>query len=183
MLTVQPQHVAKDVLALADVIITIGEAPHETLRHFSEMLDLPPPPLVAQTLEQGHAVLWARHEAASPVQFRTMPPRVERQRHIRKYMEGELGKETSFYFRGPEEKLNLRAQNLMVFLQLAEGVDDATWLHHLHQGDYAHWFRTVIKDTDLAEETIEIGKRQDLSASESRILIKTAIEKRYTAPA
>jgi hypothetical protein len=98
-------------------------------------------------------------------------------------MEGELGKETSFYFRGPEEKLNLRAQNLMIFLQLAEGVDDATWLHHLHQGDYAHWFRTAIKDTDLAEETIAIGQRQDLSASESRALVKTAIEKRYTAPA
>ena len=92
MLTVQPQHVAKDVLALADVIITIGEAPHETLRHFSEMLGLPPPPFVAQALEQGHAVLWARHETAPPVQFRTVPPRVERQRHVRKYMEGELGK-------------------------------------------------------------------------------------------
>jgi hydroxymethylpyrimidine pyrophosphatase-like HAD family hydrolase len=183
LLTVQPQHVAKDVLALADVIITIGEAPHETLRHFSEMLGLPPPPFVAQVLEQGHAVLWARHETAPPVQFRTVPPRVERQRHVRKYMEGELGKESSFYFRGPEGKLNLRAQNLMVFIQLAEGVDDVTWLHHLHQGDYAHWFRDVIKDADLAEETIEIGKRQDLSARESRALVKTAIEKRYTAPA
>jgi hypothetical protein len=183
MLTVQPQHVAKDVLALADVIITLGEAPHETLRHFSETLALPLPPPVAPALEQGQAVLWARHEAASPVQFRTVPPRVERQRHIRKYMEGELGKESSFYFRGPEEKLNLRAQNLMVFLQLAEGIDDATWLHHLRQGDYAHWFRTAIKDTDLAEETIDIGKRQNLSASESRALVKTAIEKRYTAPA
>jgi hydroxymethylpyrimidine pyrophosphatase-like HAD family hydrolase len=183
MLTVQPQHVAQEVLALADVIITIGEAPNETLRHFSEMLGLPPPPPVAQTLEQGHAVLWARHESASSVQFRTVPPRIERQRHVRKYMEGELSKESSFYFRGPEEKLNLRAQNLMVFLQLAEGVDDATWLHHLHQGDYTHWFRTVIKDPDLAEETIDIGKRQDLSARESRALVKTAIEKRYTAPA
>ena len=87
---------------------------------------------------------------------------------------------SSFYFRGPEEKLNLRAQNLMVFIQLAEGVDDVTWLHHLHQGDYAHWFRDVIKDADLAEETIEIGKRQDLSAREP-CLVKTAIEKRYSA--
>jgi hypothetical protein len=71
----------------------------------------------------------------------------------------------------------------MIFLQLAEGVDDATWLHHLHQGDYARWFRTVIKDTNLAEETIDIGKRQELSARESRALVKTAIAKRYTAPA
>jgi hypothetical protein len=170
-------------LALADIIITIGEAPHETLRHFSEMLGLPPPPLVAQTLEQGHAVLWVRHETAPPVQFRTVPPRVERQRHVRKYMEGELGKDKSFYFRGPEGKLNLRAYNLRVFIQLAEGVDDATWLHHLQQGDYAHWFRNIIQDTDLAEETSEIGKRHDTSARESRALVKTAIEKRYTAPA
>jgi hydroxymethylpyrimidine pyrophosphatase-like HAD family hydrolase len=183
MLTVQPQHVAKDVLALADVIITIGEAPHETLRHFSEMLRLPPPPLVVQTLEQGYAVMWARHEAASPVQFRTVPPRAERQRHVRKYMDGELGKDKSFYFRGPEGKLNLRAQNLRVFIQLAEGIDDATWLHHLHQGDYAHWFRDSIQDTSLAEETSEIGTRRNISARESRALVKTAIEKRYTAPA
>jgi hypothetical protein len=183
MLTVQPQHVAKEVLALADVIMTIGEAPHETLRHFSETLGLPPPPLVAQTLAQGHAIVWARHEASPPVQFRTVPPRAERQRHVRKYMEGELGIDKSFYFRGPEEKLNLRAQNLIVFMQLAEGVDDATWLHHLHQGDYARWFRNVIQDMSLAEETLEIGKRQDIAASESRALVKTAIEKRYTAPA
>jgi len=117
------------------------------------------------------------------MQFRTIPPRIERQRHVRKYMEGELGTDKSFYFHGPEGKLNLRAQNLLVFIQLAEGVDDATWLHHLHQGDYVRWFRTAIKDVDLAEETLEIGKRQDLSARESRALVKTAIEKRYTAPA
>ena len=98
-------------------------------------------------------------------------------------MEGELSPDTSFYFRGPAGKLNLRAQNLMIFIQLAEGVDDATWLHHLHQEDYARWFSTVMKDTDLAEEILAIGKRQDLSARESRALVKTAIEKRYTAPA
>ena len=43
----------------------------------------------------------------------------------------------SFYFRGPENALNLRAQNLMIFLQMAAGVDEATWLHHLHAGDYS----------------------------------------------
>jgi hypothetical protein len=39
----------------------------------------------------------------------------------------------SFYFRGPDDKLKLRAQNLAVFVQLAEGVDDETWLFHLRQ--------------------------------------------------
>ena len=44
-------------------------------------------------------------------------------------------------------------------------------------------FALSLKIVNLAEETIDIGKRQDLSASESRALVKTAIEKRYTAPA
>ena len=51
----------------------------------------------------------------------------------RKYAEGELPPDRSFYFRGPDGKLNLRAQNLALFLQIADGVDDETWLHHLGQ--------------------------------------------------
>ena len=37
--------------------------------------------------------------------------------------------------------MNLRAQNLMIFLQIAEGIDDRTWEHHLRKGDYSEWFR------------------------------------------
>ena len=70
----------------------------------------------------------------------------------------------------------------MIFLQIAAGVDDATWLYHLHEGDYARWFRDVIKDAGLAEETAQIGARQDVSAQESRSHVRAAIEKRYTAP-
>jgi hypothetical protein len=69
--------------------------------------------------------------------FRYAPSTVERRRHIRKYAEGRPGEDKSFYFRGPERALNLRAHNLLLFPQLDDGVDDATWLHHLRQGDYA----------------------------------------------
>ena len=58
-------------------------------------------------------------------------PKERQKRHARKYAEGELGEDRSFYFRGPEATLNLRAQNLSTFLQMAAGVDDRTWLHHL----------------------------------------------------
>ena len=54
--------------------------------------------------------------------------------------------EHRFYFRGPKGELNLPAQNLRIFMQLGEGVDDETWLHHLRQGDYDRWFREIIKD-------------------------------------
>jgi hypothetical protein len=182
MITVQPHHVMPAALALVDTIIAIGEAPQETLSHFSAVLGQQPPTLAVRSLEQGEAIIWSRRDGAEPLWIRAVPPRAERQRHVRKYAEGEIGLDSSFYFRGPEAQLNLRAQNLIVFLQIAAGVDDATWLYHLHEGDYARWFRDVIKDVGLAEETAQIGTRQDVSAEESRAHVRAAIEKRYTAP-
>jgi len=66
---------------------------------------------------------------------------------------------------------------------LADGVDDETWLYHLRHGEYSHWFREVIKDADLAAEAGSIERMTDAPASETRALIRVAIEKRYTAPA
>jgi hypothetical protein len=77
----------------------------------------------------------------------------------------------------------LRAQNLILFLQIAEGVDDATWLHHLHNGDYVRWFREAIKDDVLADEVAPLEERQELTAAEGRELVRKAVEQRYTLPA
>jgi len=104
-------------------------------------------------------------------------------RHRRKYAEGELGTDKSFYFRGAEGSLNLRAQNLNLFVQIAEGVDDRTWLHHLHSGDYSRWLSDSVRDDDLAAEVAEIESDQALDPRESRARIKDAITRRYTAPA
>jgi hypothetical protein len=83
----------------------------------------------------------------------------------------------------PKGKLNLRAQNLILFGQIAQGVDDDTWLFHLRQEDYSHWFRQVIKDPDLAAVAEEVEKDEKLSPSASRARIVEAIEQRYTLPA
>jgi hypothetical protein len=64
--------------------------------------------------------------------------------------------EQSFYFRGPESKLNLRAHNLRTVLQLAEGIDDETWMYHLRKGDYSGWFSSIIKDAELGRQTAEV---------------------------
>jgi hypothetical protein len=66
-----------------------------------------------------------------PQVITAMTPKEKLKRHLRKYAEGELGEDKSFYFRGPKKALNLRAQNLSTFVQLADGVDDETWLHQL----------------------------------------------------
>jgi hypothetical protein len=93
-----------------------------------------------------------------------------------------LSEDKSFHFRGPAGQLNLRAQNLMLFMQLAEGIDDTTWMYHLRCGDYSRWFRDAIKDEDLAATAARIETQAELSAAESRSLIKAAIQARYTLP-
>jgi hypothetical protein len=110
-------------------------------------------------------------------------PHQVHKRHTRKYAEGDLGEERSFYFRGPDDALNLKAQNLETFLQLAEGVDDATWEHHLREGHYSEWFRRDIRDEDLAAEAAEVEGDEGLDAKESRARIAEHVRRRYTAPA
>src|SRR5215468_3357703 len=182
LITVHPESVAPAVLSVVDLVIATGEAPERTLANFSKAVGLPPPELPPVELNPGEAIGWFRRTSEAPFRFRSEPPKGERQRHHRKYAEGELAPEISFYFRGPEGKLNLRAQNLQVSMQMADGVDDETWLHNLRQGDFSNWFRLTIKDNELADETAQIERNQRLSAVESRDAIRNAIEKRYSAP-
>ncbi|HYE72115.1 MAG TPA: phosphoglycolate phosphatase, partial [Blastocatellia bacterium] len=183
MITVKPNHVASGALAIADTIVAIGEKPEETIKVFCEATGQAAPRLTPAKLEKGEALIWTRDENKAPVWMRSVPPSGVQRRHRRKYAEGELTTDRSFYFRGPEEKLNLRAQNLMIFVQLAEGVDDETWLYHLRNGEYERWFRDVIHDESLAEQAARVAKDESLSAQESRKRIRVAIERRYTATA
>jgi hydroxymethylpyrimidine pyrophosphatase-like HAD family hydrolase len=190
LITVHPDHVAPAVLSLINTIITVGESPEKAIQAFAEALGQVAPDLGPLALEPGEALVWSRAPGAQagpgdtpPFRLRIAPPSGERRRHSRKYAEGSLGEDKSFYFRGPARKLNLRAHNLIVFTQLAEGVDDETWQHHLRQGDYSRWFREAIKDPDLAAEAERIEQGQRDSAEASRAAIKAAIEERYTAPA
>ena len=115
--------------------------------------------------------------------MKTEKPKTERMRHSRKYIEGNLGKDRSFFFRGPDNKLNLKAHNLYLFLQLADGVDEDTWLFHLRRGEYSSWLRAEVKDQELADEVQRVEHDAAASAADSRAAIRAAIEKRYTLPA
>jgi len=67
-----------------------------------------------------------------------------------------------------------------MFLQLAEGVDDETWMHHLRRGDYSNWFEQVIKDHELAEAANKIEQDRNQTPAESKKKIKEAVDGRYT---
>ena len=129
-----------------------------------------------QKLEPGEILSWSNGQIEP---LKLVPGKAQRRRHRRKYAAGDLHDE-AFVFRGPGGKLHLRAQNLSLFLQMAEGVDEDTWLHHLKQGDYSRWFRAAIKDEMLAAKAEEIERGKD--AHETLGRIREAIEERYTLP-
>jgi HAD superfamily hydrolase (TIGR01484 family) len=183
LITVHPGQVNAAVLAAVSTVVAVGKSPELTMREFSKAIGVPAPPPGAVELETGEVLLWARQSGEPPFRVRVVPHRTERQRHVRKYAEGQLPPERNFYFRGPKGALNLRAQNLLLFLQLADGVDDETWMYHLREGDYSRWFRQAIKDEELADEARRVEGLTGVSPAESRKLIHKAVEDRYTQPA
>ena len=68
-------------------------------------------------------------------------------------------------------------------MQIADGVDDETWGHHLRQGDYSRWLRERIKDDAVAAEAAAIEAQTQLSPRESRAAFRSLIERHYTLPA
>ena len=182
LITVDPEHVASETLQGLDYVAALGAEADRAITTFCGMLGEAAPAPLGKPLERGQALFWSRRLRQLRV-VSTIRPRQERQRHSRKYAEGDLGEDKSFYFRGPEGELNLRAQNLTMFLQIADGIDDRTWLFHLRAGDYSRWFRDMIKDSELADEITAIESDEARSPSESRRRVKEAVERRYTSPA
>lgn len=182
LVTVHPGHLLRSQLELIDTVVVVGQSPEDTLCELrqAQRASIPEGPIGATA--PGTAVVWRRR---SPTELHTLTlvePRQERRRHRRKYAVGELGPDKSFYFRGPQGALNLRAHNLALFLQVAEGVDPDTWSYHLGRGDYSRWLREAVKDNDLADEVHSI-ELTGAPPSESRAKVRQAIDRRYTLPA
>jgi hypothetical protein len=178
--TVEPDAIASPFLQVVSKVAGVGEGSLATIERFCiaagwnfPAAEIDPPP-------SGHVHLLTRD---SPLETLTVAKPKERQkRHARKYAEGDLGERRSFYFRGPEGALNLRAHNLSMFVQLAAGVDDKTWMHHLRGGEYSRWFRTVLDDSELADEAAAVELDTSLTAQLSRARMREMIERRYTKP-
>lgn len=180
LVTVHPSHVAPAILSSIDAVLAIGHSPEQTLGEFAAA--------VGRALtwphdlrhERDRVVAWFVDEGL-PFSMRPERGRAERIRHLRKYAEGDL-RWHSFYFRGPDGRHNLRAQNLAIFCQIAAGIDEQTWMFHLRRGDYSRWFRGAIKDGHLADEAQRVEQRQDLAPEQTRALIRELVCARYTLP-
>lgn len=180
LITAHPGEVSPTVLKRVKSIIAGGPRPQDVVAEFCVAAEEPTPTLPDIPTRDGEVLFWSRerHECSfiKPVKCRS-----DHFRHIRKYMEGELPAEQQFVFRGPQNKLKLRAQNLLMFIQMAEGVDDETWSYHLTRHDVSRWFDEAIKDRELMQQIRAIEESR-ISPQESRAHVKTAILDRFTVP-
>jgi hydroxymethylpyrimidine pyrophosphatase-like HAD family hydrolase len=181
LITVHPGQIYSPLLERVDVLVAVGNEPAKTLEEFALAAQVSVPAF-ERASDSGKLLVWdVRQQRVAYVTI--TKSRKEHRRHLRKYAEGELGPDKSFYFRGPKGLLNLRAQNLILFNQIAEGIDDETWLFHLQNGDISRWFDTAIKDPELAALAAELARHSQPSVAETRQAVRDAIEKRYTLPA
>lgn len=177
LVTVHPRSIDPEALDGVNVAIIVGPEVARTLEACSAVLGRPVDPVEGDA--QGLDVfLWFCKDSQQAIRVHIEPAEAERRRHRRKYAEGDL-REKSFFFRGPQMRLRLRAQNLALFLQIAEGVDEDTWQHHLECGDYSGWIRSAIKDELLADEIAGI-ERSGLPPAESLAQVRAAIDRLYT---
>ncbi|HEY7930379.1 MAG TPA: HAD-IIB family hydrolase [Steroidobacteraceae bacterium] len=189
LISSRPDALARHALDTVQILISLGEEARQAIESFCRVLQVPTPTLPGRAPQRAEALYWDRRGAAVPAGgeaprlVQLDEPAQRHQRHLRKYARGSLGIDKSFHFRGPAGALNLRAQNLSVFLQLAEGVDDPTWLFHLQRGDYSRWFRDAIDDEELADAAARVEREHDQDARTSRQAMRDLVNRRYTAPA
>jgi hypothetical protein len=179
LVTVHPDRLAPSVLASVDALIAVGGSPERTLNEFAGATGRAQAEMAGGRMEEDEVACWFVGGEDPPFPMRVIRGEAERIRHHRKYAEGDV-RYNSFYFRGPAGRQNLRAQNLNVFCQIAEGVDEETWTFHLRRNDYSRWMRDVIKNEELAEAVLDIERRGELEPAQTRALVCSAIEARYT---
>ena len=179
--TVHPEHLAPGVLPLVDVVVAVGHAAEHTLRQVADGLRLELAWTEGVSDGPRRAVAWFPGRTEPPFPIDLARGRAERIRHHRKYAVGDMDKR-SFYFTGAAAQHNLKAQNLAMFCQIADGIDEPTWLFHLRRGDFSRWFRSGVKDPYLADQAQRIEQRSDLAPAETRKLMCNLIEGRYTLP-
>ena len=193
LLTVNPDQLSSAILKMMDTVVAVGASPENSVARFASAVHKQPPKSIEggsressgsktmRSIRSNEIVVWPVRSGSPAIRMKVIPGRLERLRHLRKYAEGDLGSH-SFYFRGPQGKQNLKAQNVLVFAQIAEGIDEETWLFHLRRGDYSRWLKEHVKDEEIAKQMEKIEQEPEFSSEESRQRASRLIRSRFTAP-
>jgi len=171
LVATEPVTLNSSIMQFVNTVIAIGDKPDEVLQQYAEKKNIPYHPGAINALPKGKAWVWQPEHRNAPFTIVAKEPVHVAKRHKRKYVTGVM-EYSSFFFKGPANKLNLKAYNVNIFSQLASGVDDETWLYHLKQHDYSEWFKDALHENNLAKDIYEIEATIDDAESSKQKILK-----------
>ncbi len=177
LISTSPHALSATSLSRVSTVMAIGKDSAYPFQQFCEKLQLPMPSNIP-SLSENEIAVWDRENGPAVYKARFNLPVQLQQRHKKKYAQGDMSY-NSFIFTGPGNKMHLKANNLLLFAHIAEGIDAETWWFHLRRQDFSHWFRDSVHDEELARVGEEAEKISDMEASKKHIL--SYITTKYTA--
>jgi hydroxymethylpyrimidine pyrophosphatase-like HAD family hydrolase len=177
LISTSPHALGREILSKVGLLLIVGKNTLYPIEQFCQVVGGQVPDGIP-SLAEHEVCVWERDRDRPPYKTTFQLPRQLKQRHKKKYAEGDMG-DNSFVFTGPENRLRLKANNLMLFIHLAEGVDEETWSYHLYRGDFTKWFRDTVHDEELARVGEEAEKIKDPAVSQKQII--DFIAQKYTA--
>jgi hydroxymethylpyrimidine pyrophosphatase-like HAD family hydrolase/GTPase SAR1 family protein len=177
IISTSPHALSTTSLSRVSTVMAIGKDSAYPFQQFCEKLKLPLPSSIP-SLSENEIAVWDRESSQPVYKARFNLPVQLQQRHKKKYAQGDMSY-NSFIFTGEGNKMHLKANNLMLFAHIAQGIDAETWLYHLHRKDFSRWFRDSVHDEDLSRVGEEAERISDTEASKKHIL--SYITTKYTA--
>jgi hypothetical protein len=175
LITVDPEYLPLAALRQIDILLAGGDGAARAVAAVAKANGRPPPD--GARPETGEFLFWPVRGPGAVRIVRSTPPAQGHKRHRGKYAAGDVGPQKGFRFGHPGPDAPC-ARNLADFVRLAGQTSDEVWLRHLRAGDYAAWFRDVIRDEELAQAA-EARPLAALTAADSRKRIIEAVKCRY----
>jgi hypothetical protein len=168
-----PRGLQRDLFDRLESVVAVGDDARAMLEQAAEAIGA----RLSVGDAAGEAVAW-RLDEGHVRWFTPVSARHRRRRHSAKMLSGDVGEGERLVVTGPEGTLSLEVRNLSELVRIAEGVDDATWWHHLREGDWSRWVRDAIGDADLAD-AIETFAAKDLDLAAGRRALREEVAVRY----
>lgn len=103
LITVHPEHIAKEALSAVEIVIAIGDSAEDVFRSFAGQVKIQPPKGPLPQPGSGDALVWFPSSVSEPMEIKTIRSSGKRMRHRPNYAEGERSPQQSFFFRAPSE--------------------------------------------------------------------------------
>lgn len=167
--------VCPSLLDAVDVLVTLGSTARELVQRYAQHTQRRCPEFPARSSEPDYFCLWDVRHGGDVVLIAQQQPEQKHHRHSGKYAVGDVGAWHAFYF----PSLDQRASNLAEFLSSLARLDDPAFRQHREAGDFSNWFREVIRDDVLANETRLLENDASVPLRDAQEQIAHLVQSRY----